>query len=171
MPRLTRALILANPTTIPGGFGGALPLALRASAPSFDISVIDAPFGAPGDLDVTLAQAANDGGTGMVVMPDTSTTLHTKSIVDSATKHRIPAVYPYRDFVEAGGLMAYSVDRTDLYRRAAVYVDRILKGEKPSELPIEAPTKFELIINLRAAKSLGLEIPPKLLFTADEVIE
>ena len=171
MPRLTRALILANPTTIPGGFGGALPLALRASAPSFDISVIDAPFGAPGDLDVTLAQAANDGGTGMVVMPDTSTTLHTKSIVDSATKHRIPAVYPYRDFVEAGGLMAYGVDRTDLYRRAAVYVDRILKGEKPSELPIEAPTKFELIINLRAAKSLGLEIPPKLLFTADEVIE
>jgi putative ABC transport system substrate-binding protein len=171
VPRLTRVLVLANPNTHPGGFGGALPLALRASAPSFGVAVIDTPFGAAEEIDVALTRATNDSGTGMIVMPDTSTTLHTQSIVDSAGKHHIPSVYPYRDFVEAGGLMAYSVDRTDLYRRAAVYVDRILKGDKPSELPVQAPTKFELSINLKTAKALGLDMPPTLLALADDVIE
>jgi putative ABC transport system substrate-binding protein len=170
-PRLARVLVLANPKTFPGGFGGVLPLALRAGAPSFGVAVIDTPFGAAGDIEFALAQAANDSGTGMIVMPDTSTTLHMQSILDSAAKHHIPSVYPYRDFVEAGGLMAYSVDRTDLYRRAAVYVDKILKGAKPADLPVQQPTKFELVINLRAAKALGLSVPAKLLALADEVIE
>jgi putative ABC transport system substrate-binding protein len=107
----------------------------------------------------------------MIVMPDTSTTLHMQSILDSAAKHHIPSVYPYRDFVEAGGLMAYSVDRTDLYRRAAVYVDKILKGAKPADLPVQSPTKFELVINLKTAKALGLDVPQSVLARADEVIE
>src|SRR5262249_40026320 len=104
-PKLARALVLANPKTFPGGFDGAIPRALKASAPSFGVAVIDAPFGTVGDIEAVLAQAANNPGTGMIVMPDTSTTLHTRSIVDTAAKPRIPSVYLYRDFVEAGGVM------------------------------------------------------------------
>ena len=88
-----------------------------------------------------------------------------------AARHRLPAMYPYRDFVNAGGLLCYGVDRADLYRRAASYVDRILRGAKPSDLPVQAPTKYELSINLKTAKALGLDVPAMLLARADEVIE
>jgi putative ABC transport system substrate-binding protein len=108
---------------------------------------------------------------GLVVLPSALSAAERGPIVDSANEHRLPAIYPYRYFTTAGGLAFYGVDLLDQYRRAASYVDRILRGEKPAELPVQAPVKFELVINLKTAKSLGLEMPPQLLARADEVIE
>ena len=101
----------------------------------------------------------------------TLATIQRDQIVALAARHRLPAVYPYRFFVEAGGLMSYGPNLVDLYRRAASYVDRILKGEKPADLPVQAPTKYQLAINLKTAKALGVDVPDKLLARADEVIE
>jgi putative ABC transport system substrate-binding protein len=104
-------------------------------------------------------------------MSDTFTSVNNEMIVQAVEKHRLPAVYPFRFFVTNGGLISYGADITDLFRRAAQYVDRILNGDKPADLPVQAPTKFELVINLKTAKALGLTVPPTLLATADEVIE
>jgi putative ABC transport system substrate-binding protein len=104
-------------------------------------------------------------------MPDTFTVLHRVPIISAAARHNVPAVYPLSEFAREGGLLAYSIDRVDLFRRAAAYVDRILRGAKPAELPIQLPTKFEMVVNLKAAKALGVTIPPNLLAVADEVIE
>ena len=105
------------------------------------------------------------------MLSDPSNTLHRDLIVTLAARHRLPAVYPFRQFVTTGGLISYGVDRPDQYRRAAEYVGRILKGEKPGELPVQAPTQFELVINLKTAKALGLDVPLQLQQLADEVIE
>ena len=102
-------------------------------------------------------------------MPDSFTDAHRVEITSLAARYRLPAVYPFRFFAEAGGLLSYGVDRTDNFRRAATYVDRILKGEKPAEIPVQAPAKYETVINLKTAKALGLQIPDKLLALADEV--
>jgi putative ABC transport system substrate-binding protein len=107
----------------------------------------------------------------VIVMPDAFTTVHRQLIILLAARHGLPAIYPYRYEAVDGGLLSYGVDTVDLLRRAAPYVDRILKGEKPADLPVQAPTKFELVINLRTAKVLGLTVPSNLLATADEVIE
>jgi putative ABC transport system substrate-binding protein len=104
-------------------------------------------------------------------MPDSFTDAHRAEITSLAARYRLPAVYPFRFFVEVGGLLSYGVDRTDNFRRAATYADRILKGEKPSELPVQAPFKYELVINLKTAKALGLDVPLHLQQLADEVIE
>jgi putative ABC transport system substrate-binding protein len=110
-------------------------------------------------------------GTGLLLPPDDTTVVHRKLVVALAARHRLPAVYSFRSFVADGGLMSYDVDVVDLFRRSASYVDRILRGEKPGDLPVQAPIRFELSLNVQTAKALGLEIPPGLLAIADEVIE
>ena len=105
------------------------------------------------------------------MLPDTTLIVHRDRIVALAARHRLPAVYPDRQFVAAGGLICYTTDRVEQFRRAASYVDRILRGAKPADLPVEAPTKYETIVNLKTAKALGLTVPPGLLVAADEVIE
>jgi putative ABC transport system substrate-binding protein len=118
---------------------------------------------------VTLfAQSSNNG---LIVTASPGSALHRDLIITLAARHKLPAVYPYRYVVAAGGLLSYGPDFADQFRRAASYIDRILKGEKPANLPVQAPTKYELVINLRTAKAIGLEIPPTLLARADEVIE
>jgi putative ABC transport system substrate-binding protein len=110
-------------------------------------------------------------GGGFILAPDGSTIVNRDAFLASAARHRLPAVYPFREFATNGGLMAYGADIVEQYDRAAGYIDRILKGEKPAELPVQAPTKFELVVNLRTAKALGLAIPQSLLTTASDVIE
>jgi putative ABC transport system substrate-binding protein len=114
---------------------------------------------------------ASEPGGSLFVVPDLFVTLHRDLIIALAARHHLPAVYPYRYFPAGGGLMSYGVDTADLFRRAASYGDRILKGGKPADLPVQAPTKFELVINLNTAKALGLDVPLTLLAHADEVIE
>jgi putative ABC transport system substrate-binding protein len=123
------------------------------------------------DLDAAFVTASNQQIGALTVATETVTQANRKLIVDLAAKHRIPAIYGSREFVEAGGLIAYGVSYPDLYRRAAIYIDRIFKGAKPADLPIEQPTRFYLVVNLKAAKGIGLTIPEKFLVRADEVIE
>jgi putative tryptophan/tyrosine transport system substrate-binding protein len=107
----------------------------------------------------------------LIILPDTYTTVHRDSIIELAGRHQLPSIYPFRYFATEGGLVSYGVDAEDLFRRAAGYIDRILKGEKPADLPVQAPVKYELVINLKTAKSLGLTVSPTLLARADEVIQ
>jgi putative ABC transport system substrate-binding protein len=123
------------------------------------------------EIESAVTGVANDPGGSLIVMPDAFTTVHRQLIILLAARHGLPAIYPYRYQAVEGGLMSYGVDTVDLLRRAAPYVDRILKGEKPVDLPVQAPIKFELVVNLRTAKVLALDVPPTLLARADEVIE
>jgi putative ABC transport system substrate-binding protein len=108
---------------------------------------------------------------GLLVLPDVTNLIHRDQIIALAARHRLPAVYPYRYYAASGGLLSYGSEQTDVFRRAASYVDRVLKGTSPGELPVQAPTKYELVINVKTANALGLEVPPTLLGRADEVIE
>src|SRR5262249_6926690 len=121
--------------------------------------------------DRVLAHARAGGASGIIAPPDYVTFLHRKRLAEAALKHRLPGCYWTREYVDAGGLLTYSADTTEFRRRAATVVDKILKGAKPAELPVEQPTKFELVINLKTAKALGLTIPPAVLARADEVIQ
>ena len=123
------------------------------------------------ELESVIATLAREPNGGLVVMTDSFMSAHRVEIISLAPRYRLPAVYPYRFFTEDGGLLAFGNDQIDSFRRAATYVDRILKGTKPSELPVQAPTKFELVINLKTAKALGLNIPMVLQQRADELIE
>jgi putative tryptophan/tyrosine transport system substrate-binding protein len=114
---------------------------------------------------------AGEPAGGLIVMPDSFTMTHRETIVALAARHRVPTVYPFRVFAASGGLMSYAMSRTGVYRDAASYVDRVLRGEKPGDLPVQAPTKFELVVNLKTAKALGLDVPWFLQQRADEVIE
>jgi putative tryptophan/tyrosine transport system substrate-binding protein len=124
-----------------------------------------------GGADREVTEFAGSPNGGLIVVVGTVATIQRELIISSAARHRLPAVYPYRFFVEGGGLMSYGPNLSDGYRRAASYVDRILKGEKPGDLPVQAPTRYQLVINLKTAKALGLEVPPTILTRADEVIE
>src|SRR5262249_19774186 len=123
------------------------------------------------ELESVVAAQAREPNGGLVVMPESFLNTHRVEITSLAARHRLPVVYPFRFFTEFGGLLSYGNDFIDNYRRAATYVDRILKGEKPVDLPVQAPAKYNLAINLKTAKALGLEVPPTLLARADEVVE
>ena len=135
------------------------------------MEAIAAPVRNRSELETVIAAQAREPNSGLIVMPDSFTDTHRVEVTSLTARYGLPAVYPFRFFAEIGGLLSYGVDRTDNFRRAATYVDRILNGEKPAELPVQAPTKYELVINLKTARAIGIEIPPTLLARADEVIE
>jgi putative ABC transport system substrate-binding protein len=166
-PRITRVAFLFNPTT--ATYSQYWLKSFKAAAASFALEAIEAPVRNRGDLDAA-AQAIEPSG-GMLVMPDPFTQVYREEITSLAVRYRIPAIASNRSFAEVGSLLTYGADLADNFRRAAIYADRILKGAKPSELPVQAPVKFELMINMKTAKTLGLTIPDKLLALADEVIE
>jgi putative ABC transport system substrate-binding protein len=144
---------------------------LETLAPRFNVKPVAAPVRDADEIERTFAALTGEKNSGLLVPPDAVTTAQRRLIIALAARYRLPAVYPLRFFVTSGGLMSYGVDNLDLYRRAASYVDRIFRGENPGELPVQAPTKFELAINLKTARALGLEVPGMLLARADEVIE
>jgi putative tryptophan/tyrosine transport system substrate-binding protein len=166
-PRVTRAAVLRDPT-VASGIGQFA--AIQAVAPiGIELSAVDMRDGA--EIEQAVAEFARGSNGGLVVTAGAFGANHPAEIAAIAARHGLPAVYPFRYFISAGGLVSYGPDLIDPYRRAASYVDRILKGEKPAGLPVQAPTKFELVINLKTAKALGLEVPPTVLARADEVIE
>jgi putative ABC transport system substrate-binding protein len=167
-PSVRRAAVIRDPA-VAAGLGQFA--AIQAIAPSLGLEVTPVNLGHVPDIERTIAAFARSPNVGLVVIGSASTVAHRDLIAGLAAQHRLPAVYPVRIFVTAGGLMNYGPDLLDQFRRAAGYVDRILKGEKPSDLPVQAPTKYELVINLKTAKSLGLTVPDSLLARADEVIE
>ena len=143
----------------------------KAAAVSLGVEAITAPVRDTSELETIIGAHARSPNGGLIAMPDAFMNTHRERIVLLAAHHRLPAVYAYRLNVEIGGLLSYRFDTHNNFRRAAMYVDRILKGEKPADLPVQAPTKLETVINLKTAKALGLEVPPTLLARADEVIE
>jgi putative ABC transport system substrate-binding protein len=167
-PRTTRAAILMDrqaPASV--GFFGAM----QAVAPLLGLTLVSVGLQDAADIERGISGFAQGSSDGLVVIAGPRTTVHREAIIDAAARHRLPAIYPYRFHVAGGGLVSYGVAYLDLWQRAAAYVDRILKGEKPADLPVQAPTKFELAVNLKTAKALGLALPDKLLAIADEVIE
>jgi putative tryptophan/tyrosine transport system substrate-binding protein len=168
-PRDKRVAIIFNPQTAP--FGESFVRVVEAAAPTFAVETVSAMVHDNAELESAVASFAGKPDGSLIVLPDIFTTSHRDTIVALAARNRLPAIYPFRYFAASGGLVSDGVDGTDLFRRSASYVDRILKGEKPADLPVQAPTKYELVINLKTAKALGLSIPPTLLATADGVIE
>jgi putative tryptophan/tyrosine transport system substrate-binding protein len=168
-PPVARVAILYNPATAP--YAGLMLHAIEEAAPSFAMTVRAAPVHDDAEIETMMAELAHEERGGLLILPDPFNTAHRDTIVGLAVRQRLPAVYPFRFFAKTGGLMSYGVDLNDLYRRSASYVDRILSGAKPGDLPVQAPTKFELVINLKTAKTLGITIAPPLLATAYEVIE
>ena len=138
---------------------------------SIAVEVTAAPVRDRAEIEEVITKLGREPGGGLIVPPDAFTVLHHQFFIRLAQQHRLPAVYAYRAYVAEGALMSYGPDVYDLFRRSASYIDRILKGAKPADLPVQQPTKFELAINLKTAKALGLTIPPTLLATADEVVE
>jgi putative ABC transport system substrate-binding protein len=168
-PRITRAAMLFNPTSATYAEYWLKPF--KAAAPSFAVEAIAAPVRDRSELETVIAAQAREPNGGLIVMPDSFMDTHRVEVTSLAARYGLPAVYPFRFFAEAGGLLSYGVDRTDNFRRAATYVDRILKGEKPAELPVQAPFKFELVVNLKTARAIGLDVPLHLQQLADEIIE
>jgi ABC-type uncharacterized transport system substrate-binding protein len=167
-PNLTRAALVANPRT--AAFDYFLRSA-KALAPSLAIDLAPTPVDNAADIERAIETFAREPNGGLVLPPDTTTVVHRDLIITLAARHRLPAVYAIRVFVAAGGLMSYGTDFAELYRLAASYVDQILRGAKAADLPVQTPTKFETVVNLKTAKALGLTVPPGLLVAADEVIE
>ena len=168
-PRTTRVVMLYNPTTAPYADFWLKPF--KETAPAFGIEPMAAPIRDLSEVDSVLAAQAREPNGAVIPMPDSFTDTYRLDIISLAARYRLPAVYPFRHFAAAGGLLSYGADRTDNFRRAAGYVDRILKGEKPAELPVQAPNKFELVLNLKTAKALGIEVPSRLQQLADDIIE
>jgi ABC-type uncharacterized transport system substrate-binding protein len=168
-PATAHAAVIFNPDTAP--YYKLYMSSIEAAAASSAMKAFEAPAHNRAEIEAAISALAREPAGGVIVMSDGFTVIHRDLIIALAARYRLPAAYPFRFFVADGGLISYGVDLRDMQRRAAIYVDRILKGAKPVDLPVQQPTKFEFIINLKTAKALGLEIPPTLLARADEVIE
>jgi putative ABC transport system substrate-binding protein len=167
-PGVTRAAVIRD-SAIAVGVGQFA--AVASVGPSLGVDIAPVNVSDPGEMEDVLAGFARTANGGLIVTGSASAVMHRDLIIRLAAQHRMPAVYYERSFVAAGGLVSYGSDFIDQYRRAASYVDRILKGEKPADLPVQAPTKYQTVLNLKTAKALGLTVPPTLLARADEVIE
>jgi putative tryptophan/tyrosine transport system substrate-binding protein len=168
-PSVARVAVMFNPETYPF-YDVHLP-SVESDAARFSIKVVRAAVASDAEIETTIAQLAREPGGGLLVPPDTYTLVHRATIVAAAARHRVPTIHAYRQSVREGGLMSYGADTLDIFRRAGSYVDRILKGASPGDLPAQAPVKFELVVNLKAAAALGLTFPSHLLALAEEVIE
>ena len=144
---------------------------MEAAARALGVKLLSLEVRSLGDFDSAFARAKRDGAQALVTFPTALMNTQQRQILDFAAKNRLPAMYPTSEFVEAGGLMSYAPSYTDLFRRAADYVDKILKGAKPADIPVEQPTKFEFVVNLKSAKQIGVTIPPSVLARADRVIK
>ncbi len=167
-PRLARAALLANPKSTPFDYF------LRSATtigPSLGIEIVPTPVADAADIERSIEVFASVPNGGVVLLPDSTTLTHRDLIISLAARNRLPVVYPVHVFVAEGGLMSYSADLDEQSRQAASYIDRILRGADPAELPVQTPTKYETVLNLKTAKALGLDVPPSLLVRADEVIE
>ncbi len=169
-PQLTRVALMYNPESAPGGGSVYMP-AFMESAKEFHVTPIQAEVHSPAEIETAMAGLGADPGSALIVLPGNFTTLRRELIISLAASLRVPTLYPYSYFVDEGGLLSYGVDILDLFRRAPDYVDRILHGEKPADLPVQAPRKFELVINLKTARALGLVVPRILLAGADKLID
>src|SRR5262245_10156466 len=167
-PGVTRAVVLRDTEAASGASQFAV---IQALAPSLRVEVNPVNVGGAAEIERAVAAFARASNAGLIATGSSRARFHRDLIVKLAARHKLPAVYSDRVFVDTGGLISYGPDYVDLFRRTAAYVDRILKGEKPADLPVQAPTKYELVVNLKTAKALGLEMPPTLLARADEVIE
>jgi ABC-type uncharacterized transport system substrate-binding protein len=168
-PRVTRVAMLFDPAMAP--FASYYLNPFKAAAASFGMEAIVAPVDDMAELERVVATSAREPNSGLIVMPDAFTIGHHTDITSLAARYRVPTVYPFRIFAEVGGLLSYGSSALDEFRRAASYADRILKGAKPSELPVQTPINFDLVINLKTAKTLGLDVPSSMRLRADEVIE
>jgi putative ABC transport system substrate-binding protein len=168
VPHATRVAVLRDPT-VPGGIG--VLGAIHAVAPALGLDATPIDVRDAGEIERAISEFARTPNGALIVLPNGLALVHRELIIALAARYRLPAVYPYRFFVSDGGLIGYGPDDVDQLRRVAGYVDRIFKGEKPADLPVQNPTKYELVINLKTARALGIEVPPMLLARADEVIE
>jgi len=168
-PRVARVAFLFNPATAP--FAEYYLNPFKAAAPSLAVEAIAAPVHDTSSLESVIAAQASEPSGGLIVMPETFLNVHRAEVTSLAARYRLPTVYPWRFYTKLGGLLSYGIDLPDNYGRAAIYADRILKGVKPSELPVQAPVKLLLVINLKTAKELQLEVPLSLLIRADELVE
>jgi putative ABC transport system substrate-binding protein len=168
-PRVTRVAVMFNPDSAP--YAKHYMGTLTAAAPKQGASVREAPVRNESDMQEAVTGLAREPGGGLVVMPDYFMLVHRKSVIALTARHKVPAIFSTGPFVQDGGLISYGTNSVDLFRRSAIYVDRILRGAKPAELPVGAPEKYELLVNLRTARELGLTIPPSVLLRADEVIQ
>jgi putative tryptophan/tyrosine transport system substrate-binding protein len=167
-PRLTHVTVIANPAN---PIANPLARVIEETGRAISITVVTASAHGADDIQAIISTEGQQPSGGLIVLPDGLAVVHSGLIVELAERNRLPAVYPFRTFAAKGGLLTYGLDIPEIYRQAADYVDRILRGERPADLPVQAPTKFELVINLKTAKALNLTIPSSLLATADEVIE
>ncbi len=168
-PQLTRTVVLFNPPTAP--YAGLFLAPINETARSLSVEVVAKSVHNETDISSVIDECDRNPHAGLIVIPSVFMTVRRELIVGLAARSSVPALYPFRYFATSGGLMSYGIADIDLFQHAASYVDRILKGEKPGDLPVQQPTKFQLVINLKTAKALGLDVPPALLASADEVIE
>ncbi len=170
MPSINRVAFIFDPRVAAGG-GSYYTRLIEAAAPQFQVAPTAIPIADSADVDGSVGDFVRKPNGGLLVLPDSTTNFHRERIISMAAQHRVPAVYAFRNIVADGGLMSYGIDVIELFRRAAIYVDRILRGAKPADLPVQLPEKFRLVLNLKTAAAMGLTIPTSLQLLADEVIE